>query len=102
MRKASYKLNRGRALINYARSDIAITFRDWFFNNAIPSLKVIRQVGYQFIIRTEYDLHNGVVYYIRNRYPGAIMFACCGENQDTPSKRIMPYGKKSMKGTYDL
>ena len=53
-------------------------------------------------IETEKDLHLKVVYFIRKRYPQALMIAGLGENQITPDMRIDSWRKGYMSGQCDL
>ena len=96
-------------LVFGSKLEFAKKFRQWVFNTVLPS---IRKYGYfkmfdnpnnkMFRIENETDLHYKVVQVIRNYYPGSLLVAGLGENQDTNEKRLDSYKKGYQRGQPDL
>ena len=75
-------------------------FQDWIFSTVLPSIHKYGQYklfdspwNKMIMIGNETDLHYRVVSLIRRYYPGSILVAGLGENQDTDDKRLNSYQK---------
>ena len=88
----------------------AIPFQKWVCESVLPSLrktgeysiaKTVRERT-TFTIQSEYDLHNKVVHFMKQRYPEAIYSATLGENQDTDDKRMRSCMMGYQAGSPDL
>ena len=94
-------------LIFSSKMPIAIKFKEWIFEEVIPS---IRKMGSynpvvkhnQFVIMNENQLHCQVVKYIRKYYPDVLMTATLGELQDTSYKRSKSFHQGYTSGSSDL
>ena len=84
-------------LIFKSRVPLALDFQTWVCNDVLPSIRktgkyeipgAVYREKLTFKIENEKDLHHKVVNFIRNNYRDALLIAQCGENQDTPQKRI--------------
>ena len=84
-------------LIFKSRKKEAVDFQMWIYEEVLPSIRktgkydipgAVYRERLTFKIENEKDLHHKVVNFIRNNYPDALLIAQCGENQDTPQKRI--------------
>ena len=94
-------------LIFSSKMPIAIKFKEWIFEEVIPSIRkmgsynpVVRHN--QFVILNENHLHCQVVKYIRRYYPDVLMTATLGELQDTSFKRSKSYTQGYTSGSSDL
>ena len=94
-------------LIFSSKMPIAIKFKEWIFEEVIPSIRkmgsynpVVRHN--QFVILNENHLHCQVVKYIRRYYPDVLMAATLGELQDTSFKRSKSYNQGYTSGSSDL
>lgn len=71
-------------------------------DGAQPALMPGRLFHHQKIILDEKQLHHAVVKWFRDRYPGMVIVAGLGENQDTEEKRLDSFAKGYTKGQPDL
>ena len=97
------------ALIFGSTLESAEIFKDWVFEEVLPSIRKYGQYclfnnpnNQIFKIENEEDLHTRVVAYIRRYYPDVLLTPGLGEHQDTKSKRIDSYRKGYRKGQPDL
>ena len=96
-------------LVFSSKLEAAKKFRDWLFTTVLPSIRKYGQyklfdspLNKMIMIGNECDLHYKVVDLIRKYYPGSILVAGLGENQDTEDKRLDSYKKGYMRGQPDL
>ena len=97
------------ALVFGSKLPTAKKFQDWIFSTVLPSIHKYGQYklfdspwNKMIMIGNETDLHYRVVSLIRRYYPGSILVAGLGENQDTDDKRLNSYQKGYMRGQPDL
>ena len=85
-------------------------FKLWVTKVVLPSIRKTGRYEFSnkpykmpaFSIKTEYELHEKVVNFIRNNYPKAILTASLGENQINGNMRIKSYNMGYQKGSPDL
>ena len=98
------------SLILKSKMDKAKNFKRWVTKVVLPSIRKTGRYEFSnkpykmpaFSIKTEYDLHEKVVNFIRNNYPKAILTASLGENQINGNMRIKSYNMGYQKGSPDL
>ena len=97
-------------LIFGSKMEKAKEFKLWVTKVVLPSIRKTGKYEFNnrpykmpaFSIKTEYDLHEKVVNFIRNNYPKAILTASLGENQINGNMRIKSYNMGYQKGSPDL
>jgi hypothetical protein len=102
-------------LARWCCSDFAVFLDGWLLkdfashqrdsilpNNAIASIDNVRLYQDQIVIRTEIQLHEKIVAFVRNRYPAVLMNAGLGETGSTEALRIANWRKGYIKGCPDL
>ena len=98
------------SLILGSKMNKAKDFKRWVTKEVLPSIRKTGRYEFSnkpykmpaFSIKTEYDLHEKVVNFIRNNYPKAILTASLGENQINGNMRIKSYNMGYQKGSPDL
>ena len=98
------------SLILGSKMNKAKDFKRWVTKEVLPSIRKTGRYEFSnkpykmpaFSIKTEYDLHEKVVNFIRNNYPKAILTASLGENQINSNMRIKSYNMGYQKGSPDL
>ena len=97
------------ALIFGSTLESAEIFKDWVFEEVLPSIRKYGQYclfnnpyNNVFKIENETDLHYKVVNLIRTYYPDCLIVPGLGENQDSATKRVDSQRKGYMKGQPDL
>jgi prophage antirepressor-like protein len=95
-------------LIFSSKLPTAERFRDWVFEDVLPSIRKCGQYDNRlpnqltYRMENEYDLHTKVVNYVKKLYPQIILIAGLGELQDTKRKRINSWRKGYQKGQPDI
>ena len=95
-------------LISKSKRPEAVDFQKWFFEEVLPSLRKngfytsTSTRNHQLHVLNETDLHYKLVEFIRSRYPGNLIIAGLGENQDSDAKRIDSWRKGYTKGQPDI